>query len=76
MPFHIFSPHIYENKIRTKFTENNASFLQLRKAYFRQVEEIRSLKEQISLKDKRIRQLEEELQSLRDDKELEGESNC
>lgn len=38
---------------------------QLRKAYFQQVEEIKSLKEQVSVKDKRIRQLEEEVSSLR-----------
>ena len=37
---------------------------QLRKAYFRQVDEIRSLKERLSLKDKRIWQLEEELRLL------------
>ena len=49
-------------------------FLQLRKAYFRQLEEIKSLKQQITVKDKRIRQLEEELGSLRTD--VPGESNC
>ncbi|KAK3094694.1 hypothetical protein FSP39_005010 [Pinctada imbricata] len=38
---------------------------ELRKAYFRQLEEINSLKEQISLKDKRIRQLEQELSILK-----------
>ncbi|XP_076438878.1 coronin-1A-like isoform X3 [Babylonia areolata] len=38
---------------------------ELKKAYFRQVEEISSLKEQLSLKDKRIRQLETELSMLR-----------
>lgn len=49
---------------------------QLRKAYFRQVEEIKALREQISLKDKRIRQLETEVSQLREmDSEL-GESNC
>ena len=50
---------------------------QLRKAYFRQLEEIESLKQQITYKDKRIRQLEEELQMLRlpDSPEL-GESTC
>ncbi|GAB1605739.1 coronin-2B-like isoform X3 [Argonauta hians] len=37
----------------------------LRKAYFQQVEKIKSLKEQMTLKDKRIEQLEEELSSLR-----------
>lgn len=39
--------------------------MQLRKAYFKQLEEISSLKEQISLKDKRIRQLEEEISVLK-----------
>lgn len=39
--------------------------IELRKAYFQQVEEIKSLKEQVSVKDKRIRQLEEEVSSLR-----------
>nr|XP_022307279.1 coronin-2B-like isoform X2 [Crassostrea virginica] len=38
---------------------------ELRKAYFKQLEEISSLKEQISLKDKRIRQLEEEISVLK-----------
>jgi hypothetical protein len=46
---------------------------QLRKAYFRQVEEIKSLKEQIGLKDKRIRQLESEIQILRTPN---SESDC
>ena len=53
------------------------SFLQLRKAYFRQVEEIHSLKEQIALKDKRIRQLEDEVVLLRRcGIKTEGESEC
>ena len=50
---------------------------QLRKAYFRQVEEIRSLKEQIGLKDKRIRQLEDEVVVLRRPGiKTQGESEC
>ena len=50
----------------------------LRKAYFRQVEEIRALKEQLSLKDKRIRQLEDEITILRKGGSsiIEGESDC
>ncbi|XP_025083235.1 coronin-2B-like isoform X3 [Pomacea canaliculata] len=51
---------------------------ELKKAYFRQLEEINSLKEQVALKDKRIRQLEAELVSLKE-KETSlgpGESNC
>lgn len=54
----------------------------LRKAYFQQVDEIKSLKEQVSVKDKRIRQLEEEVTSLRQHRITgEGsttgeESNC
>ena len=38
---------------------------QLRKAYFGQVEELQALREQLSLKEKRIRQLEDEVQMLR-----------
>ncbi|CAH1789437.1 unnamed protein product [Owenia fusiformis] len=49
---------------------------ELRKAYFRQLEEIRSLKEHLGLKDKRIRQLEDELRSLKDDQSRLTESNC
>jgi coronin-2 len=56
---------------------------ELRKAYFLQLEEIKSLKQQVSVKDKRIRQLEEELSQLRTSsngnegvKEIPGESNC
>ncbi|XP_056004095.1 coronin-2B-like isoform X2 [Ostrea edulis] len=45
-----------------EFPPNEA---ELRKAYFKQLEEITSLKEQISLKDKRIRQLEEEISMLK-----------
>ena len=51
--------------------------LQLRKAYFRQVEEIKSLREQIGLKDKRIRQLEDEVVLLRKcGIKTQGESDC
>ncbi|XP_064595737.1 coronin-2B-like isoform X2 [Liolophura sinensis] len=50
--------------------------INLKKAYFRQVEEIRSLKEQLSVKDKRIRQLEEELTLIKDMQCGPGESNC
>ncbi|CAI9735756.1 coronin-2B isoform X11 [Octopus vulgaris] len=50
---------------------------ELRKAYFQQVEEIKSLKEQMSMKDKRIRQLEEEICSIRQRVNSgESESNC
>ena len=49
---------------------------QLRKAYFRQLEEINSLKEQINYKDKRIRQLEEELKLLRCGPGNIDESTC
>lgn len=50
---------------------------ELRKAYFRQVEEINSLREQISLKDKRIRQLEDEVTLLRKcGIKTQGESDC
>ena len=49
---------------------------QLRKAYFRQLEEINSLKEQIGFKDKRIRQLEEELKLLRCGPASIDESTC
>ncbi|KAL5020000.1 hypothetical protein ScPMuIL_002892 [Solemya velum] len=38
---------------------------ELKKAFFQQLEEIKSLKEQLSLKDHRIRQLEEEMLILR-----------
>lgn len=41
------------------------NLLQLRKAYVEQVEEIESLKEQLSQKDKRIVQLEDEVKMLR-----------
>ena len=51
------------------------SIFQLRKAYFQQLEEIRSLKEQIGMKDKRIRQLEEEVNTLREMTGLD-ESTC
>ena len=52
--------------------------VQLKKAYFRQLEEIRSLKEQVALKDKRIRLLESELNSLKEKESSlgPGESNC
>lgn len=56
---------------------------QLRKAYFRQLEEIKSLKQQLTLKDKRIRQLEEELKTNKngcngqaDEHEQYSESSC
>lgn len=50
---------------------------ELRKAYFRQVEEIKSLREQIGLKDKRIRQLEDEVTLLRSGGiKTRGESDC
>lgn len=41
------------------------NLLQLRKAYVEQVEEIESLKEQLSQKDKRIVELEDEVKMLR-----------
>ena len=52
--------------------------VQLKMAYFRQLEEIRSLKEQVALKDKRIRLLESELNSLKEKESSlgPGESNC
>lgn len=49
-------------------------YFQLRKAYFQQVQEIKALKEQVALKDKRIRQLEDEVNTLR--KNPHGESDC
>ncbi|GFO41746.1 hypothetical protein PoB_006825100 [Plakobranchus ocellatus] len=51
---------------------------ELKKAYFRQLEEIRALQEQVQLKDRRIAQLEAELSAVRDrDADLKpGESNC
>ncbi|XP_069102262.1 coronin-2B-like isoform X2 [Argopecten irradians] len=49
---------------------------ELRKAYFNQMEEIKSLKEQISLKDKRIRLLEEEMATLKTPRCGPGESDC
>ncbi|CAI9735755.1 coronin-2B isoform X15 [Octopus vulgaris] len=55
----------------------SSSPVDLRKAYFQQVEEIKSLKEQMSMKDKRIRQLEEEICSIRQRVNSgESESNC
>ena len=39
--------------------------LQLRKAYFQQANEIKALKEQLLLKNKRIQQLEDEMNFLR-----------
>lgn len=58
----------------------NWYLFQLRKAYFKQLEEIGSLKEQISLKDKRIRQLEEEISMLKlpvaGAESGEGQSEC
>lgn len=49
---------------------------ELRKAYFSQMEEIKSLKEQITLKDKRIRLLEEEMTTLKTPRCGPGESDC
>ncbi|XP_046364460.2 coronin-2B-like isoform X6 [Haliotis rufescens] len=49
---------------------------ELKKAYFRQQEELNSLKEQLRLKDKRISQLEDEVQRLRGKDGDQGESNC
>ncbi|XP_062619419.1 coronin-2B-like isoform X5 [Saccostrea cucullata] len=62
------------------FGDSPPNEAELRKAYFKQLEEIYSLKEQISLKDKRIRQLEEEISMLklpvtRDDTGP-GQSDC
>ncbi|XP_021361493.1 coronin-2B-like isoform X3 [Mizuhopecten yessoensis] len=48
----------------------------LRKAYFSQMEEIKSLKEQITLKDKRIRLLEEEIATMKKPRCGPGESDC
>ncbi|XP_052786744.1 coronin-1A-like isoform X2 [Mya arenaria] len=48
----------------------------LRKAYFQQVKEIKALKEQLALKDKRIRQLEDEVTKLRSGSHQNGESEC
>jgi len=63
-----------EQKSRSYSQPEIVDLNSLRKAYFRQLEEIRSLKEQISMKDKRIRQLEDEVKVLRP---LEpDESNC
>ncbi|XP_060605093.1 coronin-1B-like isoform X3 [Ruditapes philippinarum] len=47
---------------------------ELRKAYFQQAQEIKALKEQLALKDKRIRQLEDEANLLK--KSANEESNC
>ena len=53
------------------------SDVELQKAYFQQSEEIKSLKEQIKLKDKRIRQLEDELSILRTPSDCgPGQSDC
>ncbi|XP_041355950.1 coronin-2B-like isoform X3 [Gigantopelta aegis] len=49
---------------------------ELKKAYFQQQEEVRSLKEQIKLKDKRINQLEDELRLVREGSCSHRESNC
>ncbi|CAG2232986.1 CORO2 [Mytilus edulis] len=50
---------------------------ELQKAYFQQSEEIKSLKEQVKLKDKRIRQLEDELKILRTPSDCgPGQSDC
>ncbi|XP_065937452.1 coronin-2B isoform X2 [Magallana gigas] len=62
------------------FGETPTNEAELRKAYFKQLEEIGSLKEQISLKDKRIRQLEEEISMLKlpvaGAESGEGQSEC
>ncbi|XP_063437988.1 coronin-6-like [Mytilus trossulus] len=51
--------------------------VELQKAYFQQSEEIKSLKEQVKLKDKRIRQLEDELKILRTPSDCgPGQSDC
>ncbi|XP_074661176.1 coronin-6-like isoform X2 [Tubulanus polymorphus] len=50
---------------------------ELRKAYFRQLEEMRCLREQVSLKDKRIHQLEDEIKILKGEHvDSRYESNC
>ncbi|XP_055872822.1 coronin-1A-like isoform X2 [Biomphalaria glabrata] len=50
----------------------------LKKAYFRQLDEIKNLQEQLQLKDKRIQQLETELAQMKErEADLKpGESNC
>ncbi|XP_067652931.1 coronin-2B-like isoform X3 [Haliotis asinina] len=55
---------------------NFVNDIELKKAYFRQQEELNSLKEQLRLKDKRIMQLEDEVQRLRTGSGDQGESNC
>ncbi|XP_059149783.1 coronin-1A-like isoform X2 [Physella acuta] len=54
------------------------SHTNLKKAYFRQLEEIASLQEQLQVKDRRIKQLEMELSHMRErESDLRpGESNC
>ncbi|XP_013387577.1 coronin-2B isoform X2 [Lingula anatina] len=55
---------------------------ELRRAYFQQLEEIRSLKQEVGLKDKRIRQLEDELRKCKSEtcngqlEEQVSESSC
>lgn len=76
----VWSPN--PNSSPTLENGTHQSDAELRKAYFQQVDEIKSLKEQVSVKDKRIRQLEEEVTSLRQHRITgEGsttgeESNC
>lgn len=64
MLFHVNDLDLFSND-HILFTRCFPFSFQLRKAYFKQLEEITSLKEQISLKDKRIRQLEEEISMLK-----------
>lgn len=84
----ITNGHKDENKVTKKgsspmsptkdaITNGISSSDELQKAYFQQSEEIKSLKEQIKLKDKRIRQLEEELTILRTPSDCgPGQSDC
>uniref|UniRef100_A0A2C9JQ77 Coronin n=1 Tax=Biomphalaria glabrata TaxID=6526 RepID=A0A2C9JQ77_BIOGL len=55
-----------------------SSETELKKAYFRQLDEIKNLQEQLQLKDKRIQQLETELAQMKErEADLKpGESNC
>ena len=59
---------------RIDFLPEFLCVFQLRKAYFQQAQEIKALKEQLALKDKRIRQLEDEANLLK--KSGADESNC
>ncbi|GFR88569.1 coronin-2B-like isoform X4 [Elysia marginata] len=53
---------------------------ELKKAYFRQLEEIQALQDQLQLKERRIAQLEAELSRVSRDRDVDplqaGESNC